>query len=105
MIHETGWVNISRSMFAFAKHLRIKMSSIPKSNGSVGNDILNESPGITSESGNESGVKNTTRNKRVSKAKTASITMKKINGNTLITIDFFSTRKNIFSKINTTEIR
>ena len=81
------------------------MSNIPKSNGSVGKDILNDKPGIISESGSESGVKKTTRNRSVSNAKTASITMKKTNGNTLITIDFFSTRKNTFSKINTTEIR
>jgi len=102
---KTGWLNITESNFPPDTNFNKKMSKIPKSNGSVGKDILKASPGIISESGSESGVKNTTRNKRVSNAKTASITIKNAMGKALIIIECFVARKNAFSKINNAEIK
>jgi hypothetical protein len=78
---------------------------IPNSKGSVGSDMLNGNPDIISESGSEIGVKNTTRNNKVSKAKIANMTIINAKGNALIIIECFFTRKNAFSKINNAEIK
>lgn len=96
---------MSRSNFPVAITFIKKINMIPNSNGSVGSDILKGSPDIISESGSEIGVKKTTRNKRVSKAKTANMTIINANGNALIIIECFFTRKKVFSKINNAEIR
>jgi hypothetical protein len=88
-----------------AIHFIIKISMIPKRRGSVGSDILNANPGIISESGSERGVKNTTRNRRVSNAKIANMAIIKAKGNALIIIECFLTRKNAFNKINDAEIK
>jgi hypothetical protein len=81
------------------------MSKIPNSKGSVGKNMLNPNPCTNSESGNESGVKNTTRYRRMSNAKTASKTTPNAKGNALMIIECFFTRKKAFSKINSAENR
>ncbi|BBE18332.1 hypothetical protein AQPE_2494 [Aquipluma nitroreducens] len=96
---------MSRSNFLSAKHFKIKMSNIPNNKGSVGRNMLNPNPCTNSESGSESGVKNTTRYRSLSKAKTASKTMVNAIGKALIIIECFFTKKNVFSKINSAEIK
>jgi hypothetical protein len=78
---------------------------MPNSKGSVGRNMLNPNPCTNSESGSESGVKNTTRYRSLSNAKTASNTMANARGKALIIIECFFTRKNAFSKIKSAEIR
>ena len=81
------------------------MSNIPNNSGSVGSDMSKGKPGIISDSCSESGVKKTTRNNKVSKAKIASMMMTNAIGNALIIIECLFTKKNAFSKINSAEIR
>ena len=78
---------------------------MPNNKGSVGKNMLNPNPCTNSESGSESGVKKTTRYKSLSNAKTASNTMANAKGKALIIIECFFTRKNAFSKTNSTENR
>ena len=105
MANETGCFSISLSKPLLAVHFRTKINRIPNSKGSVGRNILIGSPRINSDSGNDSGVKKTTRYSNLSSEKTASKMMTKTSGKAFRTSECFITIKYVFSKINSAESR
>jgi hypothetical protein len=75
-----GWYRIFLSKLPSINNLKINRSSTPKSNGSVGRNMLKSRPGTSSYRGSESGVKRTIPNNSLSRAKTATKTTSNAKG-------------------------